>query len=394
MEDPRPTSLHDDEKIERRRAILTEVSDVLATPCEVPLILDQVARVTARAFTGWVTVDVADCAGEFHRVAVCHPDPYRADRLRQANPNQGDDGRRRGHAGSPLAMVVPLIARETRVGTFCVGALAANQPYQDEDFALAVEIGRRCTLVIDNARLVATERHSIAQAQDALALRDQFLSIAAHELKTPLTSMLGMSQIAERILAHHETPDRERLLRYLAIITDQGRKLAKLVDQVLDLARWEGDRLVLDREATDVTALVESVVERFRAADDFHPIDIHAPGPISAYVDPLRLEQALTNLVDNAFKYSPAGSPVEVKLETTPSALTIAVIDHGIGIPPERREHIFERFYQAHPESYRSGLGLGLFLSRHIVEQLGGTLTVGFPEAGGTRFLIRLPSSL
>jgi len=203
-----------------------------------------------------------------------------------------------------------------------------------------------------------------------------------------------MSQIAERVLALSETPDRERLRGYLGIVVDQGRKLAKLIDQALDLARWADGQVILDRQCTDFTALVEGVVELARLKDPSRPIVIQASGSIQANVDPLRLEQVLTHLLDNAAAYSPAGAPIEIALHLTPTALSLAVTDHGIGIPPEHRTHLFERFYRAQPESHQSGLGLGLFLSRQIVEQHGGTLTVDFPEAGGSRFRIQLPYDL
>lgn len=375
---------------ERRREILAEVSDLLASPHDLPRILDEVADATARAFDGWVTVDLADFADTLHRVAVSHPDPVQAAYLCLLNPNHGDDSPRRDPT-TRRVMVVPLLARETRVGMLRVEALDWNRRYDTHDVGLAEEIGRRCAVVIDYARLLASERQAKAKTQAALALRDQFLSVAAHEFKTPLTSMLGMSQITERALARSETPDRERLRGYLGIVVDQGRKLAKLIDQALDVTRWEEEGLVLDRHRTDVTALVDGVVELARLKDPSHPIALEAGRSISALVDPLRLEQALTNLLDNAAKYSPPGSLIGVEVTTTPTALSLVVTDHGIGIPPDRRERIFERYYQAHHVSYRSGLGLGLFLSRQIVERHGGTLTVNFPEGGGTRFLIHLP---
>jgi len=378
---------------ERRREILAEVSDLLAASHDLPQILDQVADVTARAFAGCVTFDLADLGGKLHRITVSHPDPVQAAYYRLSNPSQRDDPPLR----DPIlhrVMVIPILAREARVGTLRVEVLDGNRRYDIQDFGLAEEIGRRCALVIDYARLLASERHAKAKTQAALALRDQFLSVAAHELKTPLTSMLGMSQIAERVLALSETPDRERLRGYLGIVVDQGRKLAKLINQALDLARWADGQVILDRQCTDVTALVEGVVELARLKDPSRPVAIQASGSIQANVDPLRLEQVLTHLLDNAAAYSPAGAPIEIALHLTPTALSLAVTDHGIGIPPEHRTHLFERFYRAQPESYQSGLGLGLFLSRQIVEQHGGTLTVDFPEAGGSRFRIQLPYDL
>jgi two-component system sensor histidine kinase KdpD len=111
-----------------------------------------------------------------------------------------------------------------------------------------------------------------------------------------------------------------------------------------------------------------------------------------AMVDGLRLEQVVTNLVDNAIKYSPEGSPVEVSLDlATPETAEIAVRDHGGGIPTDRRAAIFQRYYRAHADTYQSGLGLGLYISRQIVELHGGTISAEFPDDGGSRFVVRLP---
>jgi signal transduction histidine kinase len=123
-----------------------------------------------------------------------------------------------------------------------------------------------------------------------------------------------------------------------------------------------------------------------------HTITLAAPPSLEAEVDPLRLEQVLTNLLENAIKYSPEGGPIEVAVSrSADEALEIAVRDHGLGIPPEKRARIFERFYQAHGDGHRSGLGLGLYISCEIVELHGGGITVEFPPDGGSRFIVRLP---
>jgi signal transduction histidine kinase len=125
---------------------------------------------------------------------------------------------------------------------------------------------------------------------------------------------------------------------------------------------------------------------------DRHRIVVPANGPLLAPVDAIRLEQVVTNLVDNAVKYSPRGDPIEIFVGSShPEEVTISVRDHGLGIAPEHRAHIFDRFFQAHPGSHYTGLGLGLFISRQIVELHGGTLEAEFPADGGSRFVVRLP---
>ena len=125
-----------------------------------------------------------------------------------------------------------------------------------------------------------------------------------------------------------------------------------------------------------------------------HPITLRTDGALPALVDPLRLEQVVTNLLENAVKYSPEGSPIEVELARPSSDMVqVAVRDHGFGIPPERRAEIFERYYRGHAGDHASGMGLGLYISRQIVELHGGEVLAEFPPDGGSRFLVRLPTA-
>jgi signal transduction histidine kinase len=133
-------------------------------------------------------------------------------------------------------------------------------------------------------------------------------------------------------------------------------------------------------------------VSATRALTERHTITYTAPASLECEVDALRLEQVVSNLLDNALKYSPDGGAIEVVLaQPTPRSVEISVRDHGLGIPANKRGHIFERFYQAHQSGNRSGMGLGLYVSRQIVELHGGDIRVDFPQDGGTRFSVRLP---
>ena len=122
-----------------------------------------------------------------------------------------------------------------------------------------------------------------------------------------------------------------------------------------------------------------------------HPITLDAPDTVEIVADPLRIEQVLTNLVDNAVKYSPAGSTIEVAVRPGPDCAELMVRDHGMGIPPEHQQRIFDRFFQAHVGEHASGMGLGLYISQEIVRHHGGTIRVEAPEDGGTRMIVRLP---
>src|SRR5262249_19229353 len=129
---------------------------------------------------------------------------------------------------------------------------------------------------------------------------------------------------------------------------------------MLDALRLEDGKIVLERDVIDVTALVDRVAERARAHTDRHAIVVHAPEQVVVTIDPRRMAQVLTNLVENAIRYSPDGGAIEIEVtRPTRGEVALSVPAHGVGIPPEHRPYIFDRFYQAHADSYLSGLGLG-----------------------------------
>jgi excisionase family DNA binding protein len=239
---------------------------------------------------------------------------------------------------------------------------------------------------------LAAERAARQEAEAALRVRDEFLSIAAHELKTPLTGLAGHAHLVLRQLKRDGQIEPERVAQALEAITNQTDKLSRLLNQLLDVSRLESGKLSVEPQPTDLTNLIEQAVATARASSDRHLITVVAPDALIAYVDPLRLDQILTNLLDNAIKFSPDGGPIDVALTQLGEAVAeLAVRDRGLGIPPEKREQIFERFYQAHRNGHKSGLGLGLYVSRQIVELHGGEIDVEFPPDGGARFVVRLP---
>jgi signal transduction histidine kinase len=172
-------------------------------------------------------------------------------------------------------------------------------------------------------RLLAAEREARTLAEEFLRLRDEFLSIASHELRTPLTTLSAHVQLLLRQYRRDRGMDPEQLERGLRSIAAESSKLARLIEQLLDISRIQTGRLELARQLTDVHELVESAAAGARARTGRDPITLGAARPVRARVDPLRIEQVLTNLLENAVKYSPAGGGVE-----------FAVRDHGDGIPP------------------------------------------------------------
>lgn len=291
-------------------------------------------------------------------------------------------------------IAVPLLARGRVIGVLGFARADERRAYDSADLALAGELAWRAALAIDNARLYAAERRARSEAEAAVHLRDEFLSVAAHELKTPVTSLQASAQLTLRRMDRQGSLDPSRVARAFQLIDQQSHKLSQLIGQLLDVSRLEAGKLALDRAPTDLVALIGGLVEAARARTDLHPFVVSGPSHLFANVDVLRIEQVVANLIDNAIKYSPNGGEIDVDLQSSDERACIAVRDHGLGIPPERRNHIFDRFYQAHAEPSLGGLGLGLYISQQIVELHQGNLSVEFPPDGGTRFVVCVPRDL
>jgi signal transduction histidine kinase len=275
------------------------------------------------------------------------------------------------------------------------GRLRAIAELQQKAQSLQDEIAERQRVEDRLEAALAAEQAARRESEDALHVRDEFLSIAAHELRNPLASLSLHVQVALRRLGHDEHVDAARTERSLQAISEQATRLSHLLDRLLDVSRLDAGQLTLERRLTDLAILVEQAVASARVKTDRHLITLERPAKLFAEVDPLRLKQVLTNLLDNAVKYSPHGEPIVVILsQPAPGRAELTVVDHGIGIPLEARARIFERFFQARADDTSQGLGLGLFVSRQIVELHGGQIRVEFPRHGETRIVVSLPTDM
>ena len=231
-----------------------------------------------------------------------------------------------------------------------------------------------------------------AEAEAALQTRDHFLSIASHELRTPLTSLIGYAEMLSRAT----TQGRGNIPKMTEHITRQAQRLNSLVGQLLDVPRLQQGQFVIERRPVDVVAVIAQVVMEFRAAlpaDSQHVVDLSQPDePIIIMGDAQRLEQVLQNLLTNAVKYSPAGGPVRVRVMSRVGEAVVEVEDHGIGIPADAHDRLFEPFYRAANVGARtSGFGLGLHIVREIVQRHGGRIAVQSTEGAGSIFCVVLP---
>jgi PAS domain S-box-containing protein len=259
------------------------------------------------------------------------------------------------------------------------------------DFVCQPLEGYEGSLLLAHATETTEQVQAHHQIEEALRLRDEFMAVAAHELRTPVTSVMGQSQLALRQLSRDDSTDKARIARSLEVIVRQAGKLSQLISQLLDISRLEAGKLTIERERSDLVPVVAQVVDSARLLGTPHEISVEAPPLLEADVDALRFEQVVTNLVTNAIKYSPGGGAVEVVLRVVGRNVELSVRDHGLGVPPEKRAHIFERFYQAHGDNQQQGLGLGLYIGTQIVELHGGQIRAEFPDDGGSRFVVTLP---
>jgi PAS domain S-box-containing protein len=362
---------------------------VLADGCIVEVVKDgeDAAGLTAVALVKPEGANLAEILGELseHVLHTGRTLVWSGDVTQGISGDQLDQIRA---AGLRAVMVVPLVVGRSRLGVISFVAARAGRDYGPKGVSLAEELAHRCALAIENARLYR-------EAQRAVGLRDDFFSVASHELKTPVAALLAYTQFILNRAQRQNGLSAEQISDALDEVHWQADRIARLVAQLLDTSRLDAGKFALELEPTELTDLVRDAVYTAHASNS-REVRLHNNGPIWALVDPVRVEQVIVNLVDNAIKYSPDGGPVEVELlQADPQNVSLVVTDHGIGIPPEHRAHVFDRFYQAHAGRHFAGvagMGLGLYITRRIVEMHGGIIRIDGAEGGGARVTVTLPT--
>src|SRR5258708_3130265 len=283
-------------------------------------------------------------------------------------------------------MVVPLIMRERILGAISFLATGSDHIYDLGEIALAEELARRAAVAIENARLYH-------ETQQALHLRDQFLSIAAHELKTPITALLGNTQLIERRIKRNGVFT-ERDQRMLQVIGQQAHRLSRMVETLLDISRIRTGTLTIERDFLNISQLALQIGEEMQPMLERHSITItSADDSLVVAGDSLRLEQVFQNLIQNAIKYSPQGGKVVLAINRHGDQVCVSVSDQGIGIPKKAIPHLFRQFYRADNVNAHqiAGMGLGLYVVREIISLHGGKVDVESVEGQGSTFYVYLP---
>ena len=294
------------------------------------------------------------------------------------------------------AISVPLIAGGEVIGVLSL-RFQEERPFSGADRDLIYAIARGCAQALERSRLYEAERAARGEAEDAVRARDEFLSIASHELRTPIAALKGATQLILRRQARGDLDD-ERLIRTLTILNETADRLAGLTDDLLDVSRLRTGHLALSVTPTNLVELVTSVVQRsLDGLDRRHRIVLDAPENCSAItLDPDRVDQVISNVLDNAIKYSPAGGRIEIRVAPEQHGMMVSVRDEGIGLPQSSTETIFEPFGRAEnaATSHLPGMGLGLYICRNIIDLHGGWIRAeSAGEGHGTTISFWLPES-
>lgn len=289
--------------------------------------------------------------------------------------------------GLTAVLAAPITAGEKRLGVLV--AYAPRAPiFADDDLALLQLLADQAAVILESRTLIdeATRVHA---REESTRLREDFLSAAAHDLKTPLTTLIGKAQLMERLALRNPAAPAD--LAGIQLLVREGQRLKQIVLELLDAARVEQGRLVGERAPVELVALAEEICARHSV--EHHSCAVESSAPVVGLFDAFRITQLLENLVENGVKYSPQGGDVRLKIWSDADCAYISVSDQGIGIPAQDLPHIFERFYRAANVDDRqfAGMGLGLFICRGIVEQHGGSIHVSSQPGVGSRFQIELP---
>jgi PAS domain S-box-containing protein len=311
-----------------------------------------------------------------------------------------------GHPPVRSYLAVPVALRSGVV----IGCLMFGHPepamFDERTERIIGGIAAQAAVAIDNARLyeasqraaeerkvlLDSERQARAEAERNSQMKDEFLATLSHELRTPLTAILGWAQVLRR-----GSRDQADLHRGLQTIERNARAQGQLIEDLLDMGSITSGKVRLEMQPLAPAAIVAAAIESVRAAAEAKQIRIEkefaaAPGMVAG--DANRLQQILWNLLSNALKFTPHGGTVTVGVQREDEQIAISVRDSGIGISPSFVNHVFERFRQADATTTRQhgGLGLGLSIVKHLVEQHGGTISVDSAGEGhGACFTLRLP---
>jgi signal transduction histidine kinase len=378
------TLVSDRLRVERAQRVLAEAGAALAESLEPRDTLPRVARLVVPALASGFVLWLKDEEGRFIPAVRVGVSPETEARLREELRRLPVPSRR-GLGPEGARVLAGLRHRGRLLGGMALVMAGRTHRPRPRMASFAEDLAHHCALALENARL-------LKEAQDAILVRDEFITVAAHELRTPLTALQLQLQGVTRLL--RKLPASETVLPRFQLLARQLSRLGRLVESMLDVERIHTGRLHLEREPVELGELVREVVERL-SLDLEHArcgVSFKSEEQVSGLWDRMQLEQALTNLLGNAMKFG-AGRPIELEVEAHEDRARLIVRDQGIGMAPEVLERVFGRFERAVSAREYGGLGLGLFLTRQIVEAHGGTIQASSQPGQGATFVLELPAA-
>ena len=422
-------------RAEERARFLSEASKILASTLDYQTTLANIARLVVPELADWCAIHLLDNVGNVRLLAMAHKDPQKVEwaiKLSEQYPMKPDAPfgparvMRTGQAeliaevtdemlaalaeneqgliamwanGHRSMLAVPLVAAGQTIGAITLTFAESGRKFNEADLELAREVGLRASMAIDHARLYRESQQAreqllayIKEYKEVEQRKDEFMSVVSHELKTPVTTIKGFTQLLQRRLQH--SSDSESQL-FLSRMDSQLNRLIRLINDLLEISRIQTGRLKYRIETFDLGEVVESIVEQIQSTTTTHQLSIEnaARTPTLVSGDRERLGHVFTNLLLNAIKYSPHVEKVLISIITNGQEVIVSVQDFGIGIAEEDLEKIFERFYQVSYPQERpfAGLGIGLFLSREIITRHNGRVWAESQKAHGATFHVALP---
>ena len=411
----------DQRRDERSRRFLAEASAELVSSLSYGTTLRQVAQLAVPELADWCAVDILGEAGRVDRVAVEYgsatPDEVatalaqrcprdvdasggvaRVLRTGEAEvaPDAQDAGLQRLAAdgehlalfrrlGARSIMIVPMVARGKTIGALTFVSTRDDLLYGEREMELARELAARAALAIDNARLYQ-------ETQAASRAKSDFLAVMSHELRTPLTAIIGYAELLELGIPEPLTDGQREQIERIEV---SARHLQELIEEILAVASLEAGEAKLRRETLAVADLLHraEVIIRPMAMAKALRLEVTGPGePVQIETDPEKLLQVLLNLLSNAVKFTEEGS-IRLVARVDGGQLELEVGDTGIGVAPRDHDRIFEPFWQVDQPTTRraGGTGLGLTISRRLVELLSGEIRIESEAGQGSRFRVRVP---
>jgi PAS domain S-box-containing protein len=416
------TDVTDRKRAERTARFLADASAALAALVDDRSTLQKLARLAVPFFADWCAVHVVGEDGAPHRLAVAHVDPSKVELVREMYRRLGLDGQvprsvsRILRTGQPeivpeitdalLAETakdegqlrvlrelglrsyigVPVRARDKVVGVITFVAAESGRHYDATDLSVAEDLAGRAGIAIESARLYG-------ELREADRLKDEFLAMLSHELRNPLTPIRNALYVMRQPHVDAAVQGRVR-----DMAERQVQHMARLLDDLLDVSRISRGKIDLRTEAVDLAALARRAAEAARplVEERRHEITLEVgQAPVWVEADPTRLEQVISNLVNNSTKYTDPGGHIRLAVERDSTEAVVRVRDTGIGIAPDMLPRVFDLFVQAERRLDRSqgGVGIGLTLVRRLVELHGGRVEAHSEGLGkGSEFVVRLPA--